>query len=147
MKTFDEFINENENSSFTPGYVDSNYETRLPVMTMKKPTTGEEWFEWFDIRANQLRKSRRSMHLEDIITKARNILTGEVSIQPYSDMYTSTAGFQWGKEFLDILANDGLLKVVKKGNKVFAELGVSNEIKKQLYHKYRGTVTGKKFGL
>jgi hypothetical protein len=147
MKSFDEFVNENENLPFSPGYVHSNYESGLPAMSMKKPTTGEEWFIWFDIRANQLRNSRRSKHVEDIIEKTKKLLTGEVLQQLYSDMYTSTAGFQWGKEFLDILANDGLFKVVKKSNKVFAELGVSDEIKKQLYHKYRGYVTGKKFGI
>lgn len=134
-------------TNFKPGYNKSDYEHGLPPMDGKKPSTMEEWINWFETRCSQLRSSRKSIHMEDIVQKAKTLITGEEKLLPYTEMCTSTAGFQWGKEFLDILSHDGLFRVVKKGNKVFAELAVPDDIKQQMYKKYVGKVMGKKYGI
>lgn len=142
MKKFSEWLNESE---FVPGYIKSDTSS-LPPINDKKSTM-EEWLNWLETRCLQLRSSRRSIHMEDIIEKAKKLITGEEKLLPYTEMYTSTAGFQWGKEFLDILSHDGLFRVVKNGNKVFAELAVPDDIKQQMYKKYQGKVMGKKYGI
>ncbi len=154
MKSFSQWLVENESPEklFVPGYAKSDYTEGLPQLSQKKPETSEEWLQWFETRAEQLQKSRRSMYVDlnnpdNVIDKARKLITGEEKLLPYTDMYTSTAGFQWGKEFLDILAHEGLFNVVKRGNKVYAELALPQDLKDELYKKFRGTVAGKKYGI
>jgi hypothetical protein len=141
------------NEDFKPGYAKSDYSRGLPPLEMEKPTSAIDWIKWFQARADQLKKAHsrsekvREGHRDNVIPKAMSLISGEVERLPYTDMYTSTAGFQWGKEFLDILAHDGLFKVVKDGNKVYAELAVPDDVKKEMHHIYRGHVAGKRFNV
>ena len=157
IKKYTDWLNETS-TGFSPGYSNSDYIDGLPKLEKKTPANFQEWIDWFEARCEQLRKKHnRSYYVNtlpgdqlykyNVIEKVRSLLTGEIKALPYTEMSTSTAGFQWGKEFLDILAHDGLLRVVKKGNRVFAELGVDDKIKQELYHKFRGSILGKKYGL
>lgn len=131
---------------FARGYRNSKIDSYPALKTVSDPQTLEDWDKLFKERSDQMASMHtRSRKVEKVISTVESLLTGEHQQLSYNDFATSTAGFQWGREFVDRLAADGLLKVVKRGNEYFAALGLPEELAKEMVHRHRGRVAGKRF--
>ena len=141
IKNYEGFLNE------IKGYAKSGEHFFSSDGLTMPPKTNDDWLKLFKRRCEQLQKDHpRSEKVVDVIGAIEELLGGGISELPYNDLATSTAGYQWGKEFADQLGTDELLVVKKIGNKVVAV--VNPELNNDDFMKsFKVKAASKKFGL